>query len=376
MARTGPKKGKETASKKKKKSRDKAKEKRKKKKAAYGCIKDLVISVVVVLIIMGSLYAYSGVWPPMVVVESGSMMHGDDGEIGIIDTGDLTIVKSIGARKDVVSWVEGNRKVEFSYRDTTGNHLNNEMKGKRATHETYGDHGDVIIFRKNGVPDTTPVIHRAIVWIEYDDSCPDNSYRASVPDLDLTCIDQLTLHNFASYKDLNNIHGDLIINFNIIFNLDLNKRSGWLTHGDHNQRQVDEGYLSDDGPQRRPLGPVTVDHVVGLSVGELPWFGIIKLQMGPNPPKIPPSSWNGLFITIFLFIFIPILIDFIWAFFRKRREIKKKEKEEEEDEEEEEPDGEESPDEDDLPGEEDDEFFEDEFDDMAADSVDKSDKKK
>jgi len=33
------------------------------------------------------LYLFSGVWPPMVVIESSSMMHGEDSQVGVIDTG-------------------------------------------------------------------------------------------------------------------------------------------------------------------------------------------------------------------------------------------------------------------------------------------------
>ncbi|MBP5685666.1 MAG: S26 family signal peptidase, partial [Candidatus Methanomethylophilaceae archaeon] len=55
----------------------------------------IVISVVLVLLIGGyaGIKAYSGVSPPFTVINSGSMMHSSDSQIGIIDTGDMIVVK-------------------------------------------------------------------------------------------------------------------------------------------------------------------------------------------------------------------------------------------------------------------------------------------
>ena len=40
-------------------------------------VKDVLTAVIVILIIVAGMFAYTGVWPPMVVIESGSMMHDD-----------------------------------------------------------------------------------------------------------------------------------------------------------------------------------------------------------------------------------------------------------------------------------------------------------
>ena len=43
-------------------------------------------------LLLGSMFLSTGTFPPMVVVESGSMMHDDEGQIGAIDPGDLVLV--------------------------------------------------------------------------------------------------------------------------------------------------------------------------------------------------------------------------------------------------------------------------------------------
>ena len=58
--------------------------------------KGLFIAGAIVIIIILGLFAYSGLWPPLVVVESESMQHSNTTSyIGVIDTGDLVIVKKV-----------------------------------------------------------------------------------------------------------------------------------------------------------------------------------------------------------------------------------------------------------------------------------------
>src|SRR6266571_7570283 len=64
-------------------------------------VRDVVIAGLAVAIVIGSIFWYSGTWPPMVVIESGSMMHGSDSSLGIIDTGDLTLVKKVDHPEDI-----------------------------------------------------------------------------------------------------------------------------------------------------------------------------------------------------------------------------------------------------------------------------------
>ena len=58
-----------------------------------------------VVLLLGSMWISTGSFPPMVVVESGSMMHDEEGSVGAIDPGDLILVMNKN-RADVITFVE------------------------------------------------------------------------------------------------------------------------------------------------------------------------------------------------------------------------------------------------------------------------------
>jgi len=108
-------------------------------------IKAFIIAPLIFLIVLAAIFAYSGIWPPMVVVESESMQHSDTTSyIGVIDTGDIVVVKRVDQIQEVTTYVEG---VASGY-------------------STYGEPGDVIIYDRPGM--AKPIIHRAIVNLEYN----------------------------------------------------------------------------------------------------------------------------------------------------------------------------------------------------------------
>ena len=69
--------------------------------------KDIGMAIGSVLLVFLLTFAYSGNWPPMVVIESGSMEHTDNPlydepgftHVGTIDTGDLVVVKKLENQK-------------------------------------------------------------------------------------------------------------------------------------------------------------------------------------------------------------------------------------------------------------------------------------
>ena len=67
--------------------------------------RELFLAGGLVSLLLGAMFLSTGTFPPMVVVESGSRMHDDDGKIGVIDPGDLVLVIN-PARKNVVTYVE------------------------------------------------------------------------------------------------------------------------------------------------------------------------------------------------------------------------------------------------------------------------------
>jgi len=253
------------------------------------------------------------------------MMHSTDSQIGIIDTGDLTLVKRIESRHDVVTWVEANP----NYKDMLVSKAN-------VGHKTYGDYGDVVIYKKNGL-ESTPVIHRAMVWVEYNASCPSPSTQGDIPDLGLYCVARYTL------TDVGFRHQSITIDFGRIFSRDYARHSGFLTHGDNNPSAFDQGSLSD--ARHRPVGPVAVSHILGRAEGEVPWIGALKLLVSGtrSSDQIPPTSLNGMIVIVAVIIAVPVAMD-VASYLRGKRKRESEEEEEEEVPEEEEEAEEDGPD--------------------------------
>src|SRR5207237_10394524 len=69
--------------------------------------KDAIIAGAIVALFLGGLYVYSGVWPPLVVVESSSMSHSDaESKLVVIDTGDMVFQQTVSARPAVVPSIQ------------------------------------------------------------------------------------------------------------------------------------------------------------------------------------------------------------------------------------------------------------------------------
>ena len=277
--------------------------------------RDIIIAVIVMAIVIGSLWGYTGNWPPMVVIESNSMMHGDDSNIGTIDTGDLVLVKSIDNRKDITTYAEG----------------------IKSGYKTYGTYGDVIIFRKNGLDDT-PVIHRAVVWIVYNASGHNND--GSLQNFGSFDIPSLGLYDTTKFwiEDYTPNHFNLTIDLTLILknfkNVNQEPHGGFLTKGDNND-QIDQlSSLAD--LKTHPVEPIksNSDWIVGKAEGELPWFGLIKLVIGGETKERgktpPPSSVTWLIISIALIVIIPIILDISFSMIGKRMKKKKESEGEEE----------------------------------------------
>lgn len=105
-------------------------------------VREVLTSVGTVLLIGGVLFALSGVWPPLVAVESGSMEPH-------MFRGDLVFVAENGryAPDDAAAGVVTHRQ------------------GRETGYWSFGDHGNVIVYQPDGRAGT-PVIHRARMYVE------------------------------------------------------------------------------------------------------------------------------------------------------------------------------------------------------------------
>ncbi|PSQ17711.1 S26 family signal peptidase [Halobacteriales archaeon QS_8_69_26] len=109
-------------------------------------VREVLSSVGLVVLIGLVLFAISGVWPPLVAVESGSMephMH----------KGDLVFV------------MEGGR---FSPGGGADAAVVTYREGRDSGYRSFGDYGNVVVYETAG-PGETPIIHRAMFYVEEDE---------------------------------------------------------------------------------------------------------------------------------------------------------------------------------------------------------------
>ncbi len=277
--------------------------------------RDGLVAIVIVVALFGSIFAYTQVWPPLVVVESSSMQHGNDvSSIGVIDTGDLVLVQAAPTRDSVITWIQG----------------------RVSGHSTYGDYGDVIVFHKAGTaPDSTPIIHRAIMYV-----IPNGTGAYDVPDLAPPFpstqwegwnrdgapvtrpygLSRVTIHEMGFPRT-----------FTISFDLEAlaDQRTtlgeaGYITMGDNNAYNACRWNPDPCGaePYEGVIAPQS--NLVGKARGEIPWFGLIKLTLAPTPsccngwgdPAAPKNSWDSLVVALAVLIALPFLVEgagWAWA---------------------------------------------------------------
>ena len=250
-------------------------------------------------------FLYTDNWPPLVVVESGSMQHDGNpryeepgyAHIGTIDTGDLVLVKQT-SEGDLVTYLEG----------------------KQTGYKRYGDYGDVIIYYKNGLREgcnlnaswdratcanrggewgaATPVIHRAMCWVEVMDN---GSYY----------IPEVNIWFTGGRIDLNEIGANGLTGL---------KTSGYLTRGDStNNRHVDQQSHTDFA--NKQVQPVDIDWIEGKARGELPWFGLIKLRLTQpdNYDAAPTECKRMLLLGLAVVIIGPFTISHGWEWWKAQR---------------------------------------------------------
>ena len=239
-----------------------------------------------VILLLGSMWISTGSFPPMVVVESGSMMHDEDGSVGAIDPGDLILVMD-KHRGDVVTFVEAT-----------------EAGNENFGHESHGSPGDVIIISKNGGMDT-PVIHRALLEVVQNGSGWDGpgttlrNVQTGTWTLDIPC---------------SSFHG----NYNLRIEDWEPSHSGFLTSGDNNADgcMIDQSGVSSNGPasgmrdsNNEPVEAVKDEWIVGIAASEVPWIGSIKLITSGNWEEVTPRSWYSLTLLILLILGLPAAIE-------------------------------------------------------------------
>lgn len=270
---------------------------------------------VVFSILIGGIFAYSGVNPPFSTVNSSSMQHSDDkSTIGTIDTGDMVIVKDPDSHR-IVSYVEGSK----------------------SGYSMFGEYGDVIIYK-------TPVnniIHRAMIHLTLKEIEMDGDLIKSqtwyIPSLDgyddwelekngvsvkgdstIWNAEECTITIVPDHKEmefsLTNVgYDDAKVSIKL-WNLGVDREegyNGYLTKGDNakTNRNFDQTSLSQVNYKL-----VTDEDIKSVAVFEIPWLGCIKLLIkDTNTDQIPSNSIIDLIITFVVIIAIAVGLNYILA---------------------------------------------------------------
>lgn len=271
---------------------------------------DFIGALIILLLLIGTLYTYTGNWPPLVVVQSGSMQHSDtESSVGVIDTGDLVFVKKVDKSSRIVTYVEGKQRGQSSY----------------------NAYGDVIIFQPNGNESKTAIIHRAVIFLVWNGT----TYNSSKQRGGSFDIPSLGLYNkrgsiiFEDYQWPVELRSrNLVVNLTGIIDkfreYGREPHGGYLTKGDDNSI-VDQ--TTEFGGDTRWLEPVKEEWVIGRSVGEIPWFGLIKLVLEGNK-EWPSNSMRNLVISFIVIVSLPFVVEFAFKGFSHL--LKRGEDEEEE----------------------------------------------
>ena len=168
--------------------------------------RDLLWVVAVVGGIALALYLFAGTWPAVVTIESESMVPN-------MNVGDLVLVVDEDRFGALTTWAEG------------------QLTG----HQSFGNYGDVIVYRPNGAGSVHPIIHRAMTYV------------------DTATVEQSALGEFYA-----NPHG------------------GYITKGDNNP-YIDQGNLRIAGVG--VVEPVEKEWIVGKALVAVPLIGYLPLHL-------------------------------------------------------------------------------------------------
>ncbi len=287
-------------------------------------VRELLLAGGMIAILVLAMWAHTGSMPPLVVVESSSMVHEPKGEIGSIDAGDLVLVHSSNG-EDVVTFAEATNSSNPHYGV-----------------ENHGMPGDVIIYKRNGEEDSTPIIHRAILeakanqTTDHDNGvCEQGVYDSKTPGLngengaciitwDVPGTDIRNVESISISFDGQDVEGKYECGIDAAghgeFTLKIvnwtPSHPGYVTLGDNNRCSDDQGAaVTSSGIQAASglIGPVRNEWVIGISGSEIPWLGVVKLMVSggdsPGISQVPGSSFLYLIILIGAILALPMAFD-------------------------------------------------------------------
>jgi signal peptidase len=186
-------------------------------------LREVLVSVGTVALIGLLLFSLSGVWPPMVAVESGSMepqMH----------KGDLVFIAEPGR------YVPGDATIEGVVTRETG---------RDVEYRSFGDYGSVVVYER--IHGGSPVIHRAHFYVEEGENWYDRANESYISAGECGATPDEGLRNCPA------------------------PNAGFITKGDDNV-----GYDQAMGIARTP---VPRERVVGTAQVNVPYLGYVRLWL-------------------------------------------------------------------------------------------------
>jgi signal peptidase len=249
-----------------------------------------LIALMIILVLLVGLYAYTQNWPPLYVVESESMQHGLDDHLGLINTGDLVLAQSVSTSS-----------------------ITPYVVGLQTGYMTYGEYGDVLLYHPDGQVGPAPIIHRALLYLSYN---ANGSFDAT----DLrglpcgTALDRVYESNTADGCGTVGLRGTLelfgigwqSVSVNITLG-DIGTHSGFVTMGDNNIAPGTSTGIQDEPGLTSLVEP---SWIVGVARGMVPWVGALKLLLGGDSSEVPSQSWAFLGLSIVGIFLLGALIHF------------------------------------------------------------------
>lgn len=255
----------------------------------YSLLRDVLGGILIVALVVGGVAgATGGIWPPVLAVESGSMMHSSletsYGRVGTIDVGDLVFVRAVEP-SDIELWVHGGE-------------------------DHYRRPGDVIAYHQDGDrgPDNLTILHRAITFVTVTHS------TNGLPAYSFEWIDGET----KTFGSEGIYFAPLGFDESYGFTRTNGYRpaySGFLTKGDN-------AFTNPVADQAAGISKIVhPDWVVGEIYGEVPWMGLAKLmlQSGRTNPEVfgwerignafaPIELWSCFFLVVAFVVVVPFSV--------------------------------------------------------------------
>ncbi|MCI4346534.1 MAG: S26 family signal peptidase [Thermoplasmata archaeon] len=262
-----------------------------------------LVALAILLLLLVALWAYTQNWPPVYVIESESMQHGTNDVLGVINTGDLVLAQKIDATK-----------------------ITPYMVGVQNGYQTYGEYGDVLLYYPNGDTSVTPIIHRALLFLEWNTLNNTDNAPAISP---LPC-SPLSHPYYRTSSTLSTCATSGIAGQLTLYNVgwqgvtvsvdvgELGSHSGFLTMGDNNYLPGNPGTGDPDEPVLSSL--VEPGWVLGVARGMIPWFGALKLLLQGDTSMVPSQSWQFLGLSLAGIVLVGLAIHLAVRRIERRRE--------------------------------------------------------